>query len=244
VDETYIGGQEPGLPGGRAHGKKVLSGIAVEVLEPKGFGRCRMRPLADASAASLHPFVTDFVEPGAKVITDGWPGYCGLDKLGYIHPPAQPAGCPGLRRGPWRATARCASGRIAGQAVAVGYQPGLSGQCALGQLPERVRVPLQPPAFPQSRDGVLPSARTRRRSRASTLQGPRRCPAIPCSTTQATAGEGPPAEPRSSSRKPSVEELRLSGDPNSSLTGVMLVVCCFIGSLSKPCRLIPFHITT
>jgi transposase-like protein len=87
VDETYIGGQEAGLPGGRAHGKKVLTGIAVEILEPKGFGRCRMRPLADASAASLHHFVTDFVEPGAKVITDGWQGYCGLDKLGYIHCP-------------------------------------------------------------------------------------------------------------------------------------------------------------
>jgi len=85
VDETYIGGQEPGLPGGRARGKKVLTGIAVEVREPKGFGRCRMLPLADASAASLHPFVTDFVEPGATVITDGWQGYCGLEKLGYIH---------------------------------------------------------------------------------------------------------------------------------------------------------------
>jgi hypothetical protein len=62
----------------------------VEILEPKGFGRCRMRPLADASAASLHPFVTDFVEPGAKVITDGWQGYSGLEKLGYIHRPGSP----------------------------------------------------------------------------------------------------------------------------------------------------------
>ena len=35
-------------------------------------GRCRMMPLADASAVSLHPFVTDHVEPGAKVITDSW----------------------------------------------------------------------------------------------------------------------------------------------------------------------------
>jgi transposase-like protein len=87
VDETYIGGQEEGLSGGRAHGKKVLTGIAVEILEPKGFGRCRMRPLTDASAASLHPFVTDFVELGATVITDGWQGYCGLDQRGYIHQP-------------------------------------------------------------------------------------------------------------------------------------------------------------
>src|SRR6266480_4149157 len=35
VDETYIGGEEPGLRGGRARSKKVLTGIAVEVTEPK-----------------------------------------------------------------------------------------------------------------------------------------------------------------------------------------------------------------
>ncbi len=85
VDETYIGGEEPGLRGGRARGKKVLTGIAVEVREPKGLGRCRMAPLADASAASLHAFVADHVEPGATVVTDGWQGYRGLDRLGYVH---------------------------------------------------------------------------------------------------------------------------------------------------------------
>jgi len=72
VDETYIGGLEAGLPGGRARGKKVLTGIAVEVRESRGFGRCRMLPLADASAGSLHPFVKDHVQPGTRVITDGW----------------------------------------------------------------------------------------------------------------------------------------------------------------------------
>jgi transposase-like protein len=85
VDETYIGGKEAGLAGGRARGKKILTGIAVEVHEPKGFGRCRMQPLADASAASLLAFVTDFVEPGATVITDGWQSYRRLGKLGYNH---------------------------------------------------------------------------------------------------------------------------------------------------------------
>jgi hypothetical protein len=34
VDGTYIGGEEPGLRGGRAPGKKVLTGIAVEVRQP------------------------------------------------------------------------------------------------------------------------------------------------------------------------------------------------------------------
>lgn len=58
VDETFIGGEEPGLQGGRQKGKKALVGVAVEVLTPKGFGRCRMALLSDAPAASLHPFVT------------------------------------------------------------------------------------------------------------------------------------------------------------------------------------------
>ena len=85
VDETYIGGEEPGLRGGRAKGKKALVGVAVEVKEPKGIGRCRMAVLAYGSSASLHPFVTGHVEPGATVITDAWMGYHGLAGLGYAH---------------------------------------------------------------------------------------------------------------------------------------------------------------
>ena len=44
VDETYIGGEEPGLSGGRAKGKKVLTGIAVERRSP------RDRPVPHAAA--------------------------------------------------------------------------------------------------------------------------------------------------------------------------------------------------
>src|SRR5271154_1050080 len=75
VDETYIGGREAGLSGGRAKGKKILTCIAIEILEPKGFGRRRMAPVADASSESLRSFVLDNVELGATVITDGWQGY-------------------------------------------------------------------------------------------------------------------------------------------------------------------------
>ena len=85
ADETYIGGEEPGLRGGRAKGKKALVGVAVEVKEPKGIGRCRMALLADGSSTSLHPFVTGHVAPGATVITDAWMGYHGLTGLGYAH---------------------------------------------------------------------------------------------------------------------------------------------------------------
>lgn len=85
VDETYIGGEEKGLRGGRARGKKVLTAIAVEIHEPKGLGRCRIAPIADGSSGSLHPFVRDHIEPGATVVTDAWQGYHGLDQLGYVH---------------------------------------------------------------------------------------------------------------------------------------------------------------
>src|SRR5665811_2272074 len=85
VDETYIGGEEAGLAGGRARGKKALVAVAVEVRSPKGFGRCRMRVIPDGSARTLHTFITDNIAPGSTVITDGWSGYLGLDKSGYPH---------------------------------------------------------------------------------------------------------------------------------------------------------------
>lgn len=84
VDETFVGGEEPGLRGGRQRGKETLVGVAVEVRQPRGYGRCRIRILSDGSAASLHPFVADHIEPGATVVTDGWQGYAGIEDLGYV----------------------------------------------------------------------------------------------------------------------------------------------------------------
>jgi len=63
VDETYIGGIEPGLPGDRARGKKVLTGIAVAIREPSGIGRCKKLPLA---TASLRAFVERFARCVAR----------------------------------------------------------------------------------------------------------------------------------------------------------------------------------
>jgi len=56
--------------------------IAAEADGP-GIGRIRMRVIEDASAASLHPFIQDCVEPGSLLHTDGWQGYSGLDQKGY-----------------------------------------------------------------------------------------------------------------------------------------------------------------
>ena len=114
VDETFIGGEESGLRGGRARGKKVLTGIAVEVREPTGLGRCRMRPLADASAVSLH--VTDHragrESHHRRLATRGW-------RNSARPPAAQPAGRPDPRGGSRRAPVRLTD------PVAAGHAPGL-----------------------------------------------------------------------------------------------------------------------
>ena len=67
-----------------ARARKSVVAIAVEVKDPKGFGRVRMRHVPDASGASLVPFVCDAVAPGAVVHTDGWKGYNDLPKHGYV----------------------------------------------------------------------------------------------------------------------------------------------------------------
>ena len=41
--------------------------------------------MPDASAGSLHHFLTHRVEPGASVITDGWIGHLGITGLCYGH---------------------------------------------------------------------------------------------------------------------------------------------------------------
>ena len=83
VDETYYGGHEDGALG-RGAEKKTLIAIAVEE-RGAGLGRIRMKRVRDASAQSLQSFVTEAVEPGSIVHTDGWDGYTGLERKGYGH---------------------------------------------------------------------------------------------------------------------------------------------------------------
>jgi transposase-like protein len=86
VDETYVGGIEQGRTG-RGVEQKFIVVIAIEVLDPKGFGRVRLRRLEDVSSASLTAFVRYAVEPGSEVRTDSWKGYQSLAKKNYLHRP-------------------------------------------------------------------------------------------------------------------------------------------------------------
>ena len=83
VDETYVGGLEPGVSG-RETVTKAIVAIAVEK-DGKGFGRIRLRRVRDVSADSLMAFVRATIEPGAVIHTDGLPSYAGLAAGGYRH---------------------------------------------------------------------------------------------------------------------------------------------------------------
>ena len=83
VDETYLG-TEAGVAGRHIETKCIVV-IAVEVHSPKGFGRIRLRRVDDLTADSLVGFITDVVESGAVIITDGWNSYRPLPRHGYVH---------------------------------------------------------------------------------------------------------------------------------------------------------------
>lgn len=95
VDETYVPLRRRGGVAGKvtrsskAHDRSHLVGVAVaiEVLQPKGFGRVRLRRIASPTIDALLRFVHEHVRPGATVRTDGSPIYARLQGEGFDHEP-------------------------------------------------------------------------------------------------------------------------------------------------------------
>lgn len=127
VDETYLSISDRQAPisakGRKNNTSKVLVVMAVEMLEPKGFGRIRLRRVANDSAACVLPFVQEVIEPGAQVRAYGRLGRLSdVDGIG-LHPSAH--GHAGLRSActcldGWRA-----SGGGSGAALDSGHPPWL-----------------------------------------------------------------------------------------------------------------------
>jgi len=81
VDETYWGSEEEGFVG-RLTDDKAIIVVAVEE-SGEGIGRIRLRHIPDLTKESLHGFITDSIEPGSTVRTDGFKSYLGLRD--YVH---------------------------------------------------------------------------------------------------------------------------------------------------------------
>jgi transposase-like protein len=88
VDETYIGltDRNPLPAGGRkSNTTQTLLAVAVEIIQPKGFGRIRLKRIGSSSEQHVLPFVQESIELGSTVQTDGSQAYRKLAELGYQH---------------------------------------------------------------------------------------------------------------------------------------------------------------
>ena len=100
IDETLVGGKTRGEGRGVHHKSLVVSAVEVRpgsrgkergvggTLPAKGgkhAGRLRLRVIPDRGKRILEAFVTESVEAGSTVTTDGWQGYDNLAALGYDH---------------------------------------------------------------------------------------------------------------------------------------------------------------
>jgi len=92
VDETYLSISDRHAPileeqhkrrKNRTH--QVLVVMAVELLQPQGFGRIRLRRIGNDSAEQVVAFVQANIEPNTQVRTDGSAAYRELQELGYDH---------------------------------------------------------------------------------------------------------------------------------------------------------------
>jgi transposase-like protein/predicted RNA-binding Zn-ribbon protein involved in translation (DUF1610 family) len=81
VDEAFWGGEEEGVKGRQTVDKAMIV-VAAEA-DGAGIGRIRLRRVPDARRATLYRFITQAIEPGSTVQTDGCKGYRRLD--GYVH---------------------------------------------------------------------------------------------------------------------------------------------------------------
>jgi transposase-like protein len=83
ADEFYLGGTHSGKRG-RGADNKCKVAVAVE-RQGRKLGRVRLQVIKDCSSEQLLPFVKSNVDLGSLVSTDGWKGYNGLEKEGFVH---------------------------------------------------------------------------------------------------------------------------------------------------------------
>jgi len=83
VDETYIGGPEPGKKGRGAGGKTIVIG-AVDV-RGKFANRVRLKVIPNVTQETLTTFIQENAEEGSTIRTDEWMGYNKVEQAGYRH---------------------------------------------------------------------------------------------------------------------------------------------------------------
>ncbi len=100
IDDTWIGGPQPGLRGSRQlKGRKAA--IVFVAVEKRGAssGRVRMAVLPDFKQATIREFVKQHVAPGSTVYSDAYKSFDGLQAADVRHVPRRQPLRSELRRG-------------------------------------------------------------------------------------------------------------------------------------------------
>jgi transposase-like protein len=100
IDDTWIGGPQPGLRGSRQlKGRKA--GIVLVAVEKRAerTGRVRLAVASDFTQATMLQFVRQHVAPGSTVYTDALKGWNGLQAADVRHVSRKQPDRSALRRG-------------------------------------------------------------------------------------------------------------------------------------------------
>ena len=94
VDEVYLDLRRgPDVkhkrPGSKGHDRSHMAivAVAIEILQPRGFGRIRLRRILRPTQDALVPFVRENISPGSTVRTDGSAIYPPVTDDGFVHDP-------------------------------------------------------------------------------------------------------------------------------------------------------------
>lgn len=89
IDESYLALTDREKPldkqGRKSNTTKILVVMAVEIKEPKGFGRIRIQQIENGNAENLMSFIRGSVDPDACIHSDGSGAYLKLKEEGYGH---------------------------------------------------------------------------------------------------------------------------------------------------------------
>jgi len=89
VDDTWIGGPQPGLRGSRQlKGRRGVPGLVAIEKRGRRAGRVRMRVIPDFKASTMTALSREHVAPGTTVYTDGLGGFAGLQEAGSTTSPS------------------------------------------------------------------------------------------------------------------------------------------------------------
>lgn len=100
VDDTWIGGPQPGLRGSRQlKGRRAALVLVAVEQRGHGSGRVRLAVIPDVKATTLTAFLTQNVAPGSTVYTDGLKSFTGLGAVGLRHIPRTQPLRTALRQG-------------------------------------------------------------------------------------------------------------------------------------------------